>query len=126
MTIGQAEVDNIFTYHPPVGTQVQRYQDIRRNAKDFAELLLVHCPASELRDLAIVNLSTQVVMLANASIACTEAAWAAEPPPGTLLLADGGVVGTGALQREASECAGVPGPCCKATPAEDSPDHHQV
>lgn len=116
MAIGQAEVDNIFTYHPPVGTQVQRYQDIRASAKDFAELLLALCPASDLRDRAIVNLSTQVVMLANASIACTEAASGAEPPLGTLPLLDAGPAGD-------TDCAARSGPCCRASTQETPPDH---
>ena len=60
-----------FTYHPPKENQPQKYQNIRDNARAFAELLDAMCPDSREKSLAITALE-EAVMWANASIARNE------------------------------------------------------
>ena len=65
------DVEKRFTYHPPKGDQVDRYQQIRDGAKAFAFLLAETCPDS--RELTrAVNKLEEAVMLANAAIARNE------------------------------------------------------
>ena len=64
-------IDNNFTYHPPFGDQVSRYQAIRDVAKKFAELILSDTPESREKSLAFTNLE-QAVFWANAAIARNE------------------------------------------------------
>jgi len=64
-------IDNNFTYHPPFGDQVSRYQAIRDAAKKFAELILSDTPESREKSLALTNLE-QAVFWANAAIARNE------------------------------------------------------
>jgi hypothetical protein len=65
------QIENTFTYHPPFGTQLQRYQDLRDLAKNLALVIDGFCPESREKSLAFTNLQ-QAVMWANASIAITE------------------------------------------------------
>ena len=65
------DVEQVFTYHVPKGTQQQRYQDLRAMAKDLAKLIESSCPPSRERSLALTNLQ-QAIMWANASIAINE------------------------------------------------------
>ena len=67
-----AQIDNIFTYHAPVGDQVERYQDLRDQAKAMAYMIQRACPESREKSLAITSLQ-QAIMWANASIAINEA-----------------------------------------------------
>ena len=69
----QKKLDNNFTYHPIKVEEMQecRYQEIRRNAQEFAELLYQFCPPSRELSLAITNLE-QAMFWANASIARNE------------------------------------------------------
>ena len=60
-----------FSYHAPKPNQIPRYGEIRDEAKDFAEVILINCPPSRERSLALTNLE-QAVMWANASIARNE------------------------------------------------------
>lgn len=60
-----------FTYHPPIGDQERRYEEIRRIGLDVANRLNELCPTSRELALAITNLE-QVVMWANAAIARNE------------------------------------------------------
>ncbi len=60
-----------FTYHAPKENQPQKYENIRKNALAFAELLDVMCPDSREKSLAITALE-EAVMWANASIARNE------------------------------------------------------
>lgn len=60
-----------FTYHPPKEGQPAKYENIRRNALGFAELLDAMCPDSREKSLAITALE-EVVMWANAAIARNE------------------------------------------------------
>lgn len=60
-----------FTYHAPKENQPQKYENIRKNALGFAELIDAMCPDSREKSLAITALE-EVVMWANASIARNE------------------------------------------------------
>ena len=65
------QIDNIFTYHRPFGTQQDRYVSIRDTAKSLAVLVNAACPESREKALALTNLQ-QAVMWANAAIAINE------------------------------------------------------
>lgn len=65
------DLDNIFTYHAPFGTQVDRYAALRSKAKEMATLMNEVCPESREKSLALTNLQ-QSIMWANASIAINE------------------------------------------------------
>jgi len=69
--MNSTELDNIFTYHAPHGTQIQRYQMIRDAARDFASLINSQCPESREKIIAITRIQ-EAVMMANASIAIHE------------------------------------------------------
>lgn len=60
-----------FTYHPPFGTQQDRYVAIRDKAKELAALVLESCPESRERSVALTDIESSV-MWANASIARNE------------------------------------------------------
>ena len=62
---------NRFTYHAPKEGQPQRYENIRKQALGFAEILDAMCPDSREKSLAITKLE-EVVFWANASIARNE------------------------------------------------------
>ncbi|MFJ2174318.1 hypothetical protein ACIOHE_15570 [Streptomyces sp. NPDC087851] len=62
------DLENRFTYHPPVGDQAERYEQIRAGGRTFAELLAELCPSSPELTRA-VNAVDDAVMLANAAIA---------------------------------------------------------
>jgi hypothetical protein len=63
------DLENWFTYHPPIDDQAARYESIRGEAHAFARTIFVLCPPSADRTDAIRKLR-EVVMIANASIAC--------------------------------------------------------
>ena len=65
------QIDHIFTYHAPSGTQQARYVAIRDKAKELAHLVNAACPESREKSLALTNLQ-QAVQMANASIAIHE------------------------------------------------------
>ncbi len=65
------KLDPRFIYHPPQGTQADRYQQIRNSAKALATMIEVSCPPSPERDLACTRVR-EASMWANASIACNE------------------------------------------------------
>lgn len=69
--MSKEEIDNIFTYHAPVGNQPMRYEMLRAGAKILAERINEMCPDSREKSLAITNLQ-QTIMWANASIAINE------------------------------------------------------
>lgn len=73
------QIENIFTYHPPFGTQQGRYVAIRDKAKELAHLINQTCPESREKSLALTNLQ-QAVQMANASIAINEK----QPEPATV------------------------------------------
>lgn len=65
------EILNRFTYHAPKGDQSQRYEQIRKKAREFAYLLDDLCPNSREKSVAFTQLE-DAVMWANASIARNE------------------------------------------------------
>ncbi len=67
----QKRLENDFTYHPPKGTQADRYGEIRTKAKEFAELIFNHCPDSRERSAALTKID-EAVFFSNASIARNE------------------------------------------------------
>lgn len=66
--IGEDELANRFSYHPPTHEQVLLYQEIRDRAFVLAKFLDTWLPDSREKSLAFTALD-DVVMQANASIA---------------------------------------------------------
>ena len=64
-------IEELFTYHPPQGNQVERYQEIRDKGRELAELIKKHCPNNSDTQAAIEKIR-EAVMRANAAIACGE------------------------------------------------------
>lgn len=69
--VNQQELDDLFTYHAPFGSQPRRYAQLRASARQFAEMVLLFCPSSRERSLAVTAIQ-QASMWANASIAINE------------------------------------------------------
>ena len=67
----QTDIENWFTYHPPTGTQPERYEKIRAAAKQLALTIDSCCPESADKTAAMRKLR-EAVMTANQSIACNE------------------------------------------------------
>lgn len=65
------ELENIFTYHAPHGDQADRYERLRAAGKALAETIVVLCPNSRERSLAITAVQ-QAIIWANAAIAINE------------------------------------------------------
>jgi len=65
------QIENAFTYHPPHGSQVERYGLIRGQGRTLADTLAKLCPESRELSLALTKLE-EVVMWANAAIARNE------------------------------------------------------
>ena len=66
------DIENVFTYHAPHGNQLERYEEIRSEARYFARLLNRVIPHdSREKSLAFTQLQ-QLVMWANAAIAINE------------------------------------------------------
>jgi hypothetical protein len=65
----QEQLNNWFSYHPPIADQAGRYERIRAAGKVFAEVLVLECPDSADRTVAIRKIR-EAVYSANASIAC--------------------------------------------------------
>jgi hypothetical protein len=59
------------TYHPPKGDQAQRYEKLRFNGLNLAEMIEELAPHSRERALAITKLE-EAIMWANAAIARNE------------------------------------------------------
>jgi hypothetical protein len=71
-TLNTDEIETRFTFHPPKGDeQIDKYQTIRRQAKEYAELISKMCPDSREKSLALTKLE-ECVMWANAAIARRE------------------------------------------------------
>jgi hypothetical protein len=69
--IGEKDLTNRFTHHPPKGDQAFRYGEIRNRAHAVASLIDEMCPDGREKSLAITHLE-QAVMWANAAIARNE------------------------------------------------------
>lgn len=67
----RADIDNIFSYHPPKGDQLEKYNAIREGGKAFALVILENTPASPDQSVAIRKVR-EAVMTANAAIALKE------------------------------------------------------
>lgn len=65
------DLDNIYTYHAPKGSQTDRYIALRSEAKELAQLINDLCPDTRERSLAFTKLE-EAIMWANASIARNE------------------------------------------------------
>jgi hypothetical protein len=65
------DLEKRFSYHPPKGSQVERYEYLRSWAKWLAYKIDLMCPDSREKSLALTNLE-QAVMWANAAIARNE------------------------------------------------------
>lgn len=70
--LDQAQLQHMFTYHPPKADQVERYQRIRDAALAFAMEVLSCSPESAERTLAIRHIQ-HASMMSNAAIAIHEA-----------------------------------------------------
>ena len=64
-------LDQLFTYHPPIGTQAERYAEISKAAKEFARTVILNAPEGPDRDAAVSKI-IEARMLANATIALNE------------------------------------------------------
>lgn len=64
-------LDEIFTYHKPFGSQPDRYIALREKAKELAKLIQDSTPVSREQSVALTNVQ-QAVMWANAAIAINE------------------------------------------------------
>ena len=65
------EILTRFTYHSPKGEQPIKYEAIREEARELAELINDVCPESREKSLAITKLE-EAVMWANAAVARRE------------------------------------------------------
>ena len=68
MSTVNKDIENRFTYHPPLEGQAQKYMQIRANCKAVAEGIDKLCPDSREKSLAITKLE-EAVFWANAAIA---------------------------------------------------------
>ena len=65
------DLESEYTYHAPVGDQVDRYQLLRSNFRQLAVLVVELTPESREQSKALTDLK-QSSMWANAAIACNE------------------------------------------------------
>lgn len=65
------DLANLFSYHPPKGDQIERYQRLREAGREFAQVILDCTPPSADQSAAIRKVR-EAVMTANAAIACGE------------------------------------------------------
>ena len=61
-------IDEIFKHHPPTPQQLDLYDVVRNQLKDFAHWIQVHVPESREKSLAITSLQ-EAMMWANSAIA---------------------------------------------------------
>jgi len=62
------QIDNTFTYHPPMLEDVPKFNSLRNTAKDFAHMIDALCPDGTDKTEALKKLQ-ECVMWANAAIA---------------------------------------------------------
>ena len=62
------EIENRFTYHPPAPGQPEKYEALRKQAKELAYMIWELCPDSREKALALTALENSN-MWANAAIA---------------------------------------------------------
>lgn len=68
---GNLDLNNLFTYHPPHGDQVERFALIRDAGFQLATIVAQNTPGSVERSTALAKIR-EAVMWANAAIACNE------------------------------------------------------
>lgn len=72
MTLEQpSDIDKRFTYHPPVGDQAERYDDLRGKFRELAHAIVDAVPMSREQSLALTKLE-ESCFWANAGIARNE------------------------------------------------------
>lgn len=69
--IEQKRLDNTFTYHSSKNDQAKRYEILRDMAKQYATLVMILCPPSRERSIALTEIE-ESNMQANAAIARNE------------------------------------------------------
>lgn len=76
------DIEQVFSYHPPVLDQPARYSSIRNAAKALAQNILDNAPPSREQSLALTHLQ-EAVMFANAAVATlyTNIAGVGDNPP---------------------------------------------
>lgn len=67
MPLKNEEMDVRFTYHPPKESQLETFQNIRRKARQFAQMVNSFCPDSRESSLALTKIE-EAVMWANAAL----------------------------------------------------------
>ena len=63
------KIENWFSYHPPKGDQIGKYEEIREAGKVFAKVIEKNTPPSADQTAALRKVR-EAVMTANAAIAC--------------------------------------------------------
>jgi len=76
--LAKSSLLHTYTYHPPFGTQQERYVALRAAALAFAQLITDLCPPSREQSVALTKVQ-EATMWANASIAINETQPVAEP-----------------------------------------------
>lgn len=72
LTLAQSQdLNKRFTHHPPKGDQIERYQELRDKAREFAALIVASTPQSREQSLALTKIE-EASMFANAAIARNE------------------------------------------------------
>jgi hypothetical protein len=69
MAVTEADLENLFTYHSPVGDQPKRYEMIRAASKQLARIILQTTPVGPDQQAAIRKIR-EGMMTANAAVAC--------------------------------------------------------
>lgn len=68
MPFSSEEIEDLFTYHPPVGDQQMRYEIVRAAAKSFAHVVIANTkPCGD--QSAAIRLIREATFTANAAIA---------------------------------------------------------
>lgn len=68
MPVTRNNVDDVFTYHSPIGDQPARYEAIRAKARELARVILDNTNGNADQQAAI-RLLRECVMTANAAVA---------------------------------------------------------
>ena len=69
--ISQTDLENRFTYHKPFGSQPERYERLRAQARELAYEIVRCTPESREQSLAVTHLE-EAIFWANAAIARNE------------------------------------------------------
>ena len=69
MPFPQVDIENWFSYHAPTSEQLIAYEDIRKAAKTYAEVVNKYAPDSADKTAAMRKIR-ESVMAANLAVAC--------------------------------------------------------